>query len=186
MLNKVVKSVSLACVAALAGCRAEDSFYSNLQRSDVYVQQYSDTQYDFLWVMDNSGSMAPHRQFVKDNIQTFLNILNSRKAVDFQMAVTTTDMFTDAGRLIPGTGGVEVVKSATSADPSAEFASIIDGVTDNPFTSFWEQGLEGAYQAILNHKSDFSRTGVPLIIILVTDEDDYDAAVEYAPEAAVA
>ncbi len=163
----------LALFFGLTGCRVDDSFFSNIQRSDVYVQQYSETRYDFLWVMDNSGSMATHRQFVKDNMQTFLNILNSRKAVDFQMAVTTTDMFTDAGRLIPAAGGLKVVKSATSADPSADFAAIVDAVVDTPLTSFWEQGLEGAYQAILNHKSEFSREGVPLIIIIVSDEDDY-------------
>lgn len=175
MLNTTFKKQvsAIALILGLTGCRVDDVFYSNIQRSDVYVQQYSDTKYDFLWVLDNSASMAPHRQFVKDNMQTFLNIMNSRKAVDFQMAVTTTDMFTDAGRLIPSAGGLKVVKSATSADPSAEFAAIIDGISDNPMTSFWEQGLESAYQAILNHQPEFSREGVPLIVILVTDEDDY-------------
>jgi hypothetical protein len=162
----------LMAALALSGCRADDTFYSNLLKTDVFVQQYSDSRFDFLWVMDNSGSMAPHRQFVKDNIQTFLNILNSRKAVDFQMAVTTTDMFSDGGRLIQSGSGVRVVKSATSSNPSAEFGAIIDAVVDSP-TSFWEQGLESAYQAIANSKAQFSRTGVPLILIFVTDENDY-------------
>jgi hypothetical protein len=172
MNKKLVISGVLISVLSLAGCKTEEVFYSNLQKTDVFVQQYSDSRFDFLWVMDNSGSMAPNRQFVKDNIQTFLNILNSRKALDFQMAVTTTDMFSDAGRLIPSTAGIKVVKSITSSNPSGEFGAIIDAVADSP-TSFWEQGLESAYQAIANYRTQFSRTGVPLVLIFVTDEDDY-------------
>lgn len=172
MNKKLVLSSVLISVLSLTGCKTEEVFYSNLQKTDIFVQQYSDSRFDFLWVMDNSGSMAPNRQFVKDNIQTFLNILNSRKALDFQMAVTTTDMFSDAGRLIPSSTGVSVVKSATSSNASGEFGAIIDAVADSP-TSFWEQGLESAYQAIANYRTQFSRTGVPLVIIFVTDEEDY-------------
>ena len=157
---------------ALVGCREDAIFYSNLTRSDVYIQQYSDTKYDFLWVLDNSASMLSRRQFVRDNIQNFLNILNSRKAVDFQMAVTTTDMFAQAGDLITAPGGLRVVKS-TSTNVSADFASLVNAVVDTPLTSFLEQGLESAYQAIQLHGSEFSRSGVPLIIIFVSDEDDY-------------
>lgn len=169
---KTAAALSLS-VLLLGGCLQNDNFYSNLLRSDVYTQQYTDTKYDFLWVLDSSDSMAPRRQFVKDNMQTFLNILGSRKAIDFQMAVTTTDMFRDAGNLITTSGALRVVKSATSANPAADFAAIVDSIVEDPDTSFWEQGLEAAYQAILNHKSLFMRNGVPLIIIFVTDEDDY-------------
>ncbi len=163
---------ALVSLLVLTGCKTSETFYSTLLRSDVYVQEYDDTKFDFLWVVDNSGSMLSRRQFVRDNMQSFIQILNSRKAVDFQMAVTTTDMFSHAGALVEGAGGVKVVKSASSANASADFASIIDAVVDSP-TSFWEQGLEASYQAVLNHKSEFSRPGVPLIVIYVTDEDDF-------------
>ncbi|MBY0369113.1 hypothetical protein K2X33_00405 [bacterium] len=173
-MNKTFTAI-LAILALLSGCAQSDSFFVANYRSDVFVQEYDDTKFDFLWVLDNSGSMSVRREFVKDNMQGFLNILNSRKAVDFQMAVTTTDMFSNSGALIQSTGGLSVVKSATSSDPVADFASIVDAVADSP-TSFWEQGLESAYQAISQHYSEFSRPGVPLIIIVVTDEDDYSCA----------
>ena len=167
------KGLSLvAALISVAACDFEDGFYSNLLRSDVFVQLYDDSKYDILWVFDNSGSMTTRRQFVVDNMQNFLTILNSRKAVDFQMAVTTTDMFSNSGALIAAASGMKVVKSATSTNPVADFASIVANVTDSP-TSFWEQGLESAYQAVKNHKSEFSRNGVPLIVITLTDEDDY-------------
>ncbi len=176
MKTNIAKQVVVVGLMLLAaGCKEDATFYSNLLRSDVYVQQYSDSKYDFLWVLDNSASMVNRRQFVRDNLQTFLNTLNSRKAVDYQMAVTTTDMMTFAGDLVTAPGGLRVVKSATSSDVVADFASLVNAVVDSP-TSFWEQGLESAYQAIKLHGSEFSRTGVPLIVIFVTDENDYSCS----------
>ncbi len=173
-MNKKFSVSATLCglLLLLPACRTEDTFYVNLLRGDRFVQIYDDTRYDFLWVLDNSGSMSARRQFVKDNMQTFLNIMNSRKAVDFQMAVTTTDMFSHSGMLVQSAGGLSVVKSVSSVNPVADFAGIVDAVADSP-TSFWEQGLESAYSALQAHRSEFARPGVPLIIVFVTDEDDY-------------
>lgn len=156
----------------LTHCRESQLFYKNVLRSDVFNQQYESRNYDFLWAMDNSGSMATRRAYVRDNMQRFINILNSRKAVNYQMAVTTLDMFTNAGNLVAGPSGQQVVKSATSVNPVSDMAAIINNVTDSP-TSFWEQGLESAYQAIYQHKSQFSRNGIPLTVIFLTDAQDY-------------
>lgn len=172
------KTLARFCVVtALAmlftvGCRQTDSFYSNVLRSDVFYQVYEEHKFDFLWVIDNSGSMAPRRQVVRDNLQQFVNILGNKKAVDYQMAIVTTDMFSQSGDLVANASGLRVVKSETSKDPIADFASIINNVVDTP-TSFWEQGLESAYQALYKHKDEFSRPGVPLIMIIMSDEDDY-------------
>jgi len=162
----------VSLVLGLTQCRQEDSFYANVLRSDVFFQAYDDHKYDFLWVFDNSGSMRPRRDFVKDHMQTFMNILNSRKAIDFQMAAVTTDFFTEGGDLVSSPTGLRVVKSAESTDPVADMASIINNIVDSP-TSFWEQGLESAYQAVFQHKAEFSREGVPLVIIFLTDEEDF-------------
>jgi hypothetical protein len=172
-IRKFFLGITVAALV-LGGCKSDDTFYSNVLRSDVFYQLYSDTSFDFLWVMDNSGSMRPHRDFVRDNMQTFVNILTSRKAVDYQMAVVDTDMFSHNGALVSG-GGKTVVKSKESANPIADFAAIMNAVSDSP-TSFWEQGLESAYQAIYQHKSEFSRNGVPLVVVFLTDEQDYSCA----------
>lgn len=159
-------------VLITVSCRDSEKFYSNVLRSDVRVQEYEDRRYDFLWVFDNSGSMQSRRDFVRDNLQTFLSTLNSRKAIDYQMAAVTTDMFTHEGNLVESATGTSVVKSATTANPVAAFAGVINAITDSP-TSFWEQGLEASYQAIFKHGSEFSRPGVPLMIVYLTDEEDY-------------
>lgn len=167
-----ITGLMIVVTLGISRCKTGESFYTNVLRSDVFVQQYESRKYDFLWLMDNSGSMASRRAYVRDNLQRFVNVLNSRKAVDYQMAVTTLDMFTTAGNLITNTSGLDVVKSASSANPVADMASVINNIQDTP-TSFWEQGLESAYQAIYNHKARFARTGVPLAVIFLTDAQDY-------------
>lgn len=168
---------SLSLCLVIVGCGQYDNFYANVLRSDVFYQAYDDHKYDFLWVFDNSGSMKERRDFVKDNMQQFLNILNSRKAIDFQMAVVTTDFFTEGGKLIASTSGQEVVKSVESTDPVADVATIINQIKASK-KSFWEQGLESAYQAVFLHGWKFSRPGVPLVIIFLTDEDDWSCKEE--------
>src|SRR4051812_19651910 len=104
MKNTIRLSVAafLLVLLGVGGCKTDDMFYSNVLRSDVFYQLYSDSSFDFLWVMDNSGSMKSHRDFVRDNLQNFVNIMTSRKAVDYQMAVTDTDMFSHNGALVAG------------------------------------------------------------------------------------
>lgn len=162
----------LFITVVLISCSEQTKFYSNVLRSDVFYQLYDEQSLDFLWVFDNSGSMKPRRDFVKDNMQTFINILTSRKAIDFQMAVTNTDMFSYGGDLVKSQSGLEVVKSSSSLNPAADFASIVNNIEDTP-TSFWEQGLESTYQALYKHGKKFTRDGVPLVIIILTDEEDY-------------
>lgn len=163
------------------GCKESPTFYSNNFRADVHVQLYDEHQYDFLWCLDSSGSMLPRRQYVRDNIQNFINIMNTRKAVDYQMAVVTTDFFRDAGALIQTPSGVSVVKS-TDVNPAGEFQMIVDNVSGSK-TAFWEQCLESVYQAVNQHRADFSRTGVQLNVIVVSDEDDWSCKSNcYGPE----
>lgn len=167
------KTLAFILVALmLANCRETTKFYANTLRSDVFVQTYEENRYDFLWVFDNSGSMKERRDFVKDNLQGFLNVLNSRKAIDYQMAITTTDMFTDQGKLITNPAGTVKVIKSSSSNPVADFASVINNVQDSA-TSFWEQGLESSYQAVYQHGSEFMREGVPLVIVYLTDSEDW-------------
>jgi len=172
MKRKTIKILVLLLLAILlTQCRSEDRFYSNVLRSDVFVQLFDDTKYDFLWVFDNSVSMKTKRDYVKDNMNSFLQTLQSRKAIDYQMAVVTTDYFSHAGALVSSPSGIKVV-SSLSADPVGDFAAVVNNV-QNSGTSFWEQGLESAYEAIYSQGNEFIREGVPLIIIFLTDEDDY-------------
>lgn len=165
----IISSVVIALF--FTGCGEKMGFYQNVLRSNIFKQDYSTEKYDFLWVMDNSASMKERRDFVRDNIEGFLNTLSSRKAIDYQMAVVTTDYFTDQGALVAAPDGTDVVKS-TALNPIADFAGIINNIQDSG-TSFWEQGLESSYQAVYKHGKKFMRDGVPLIVIYITDENDW-------------
>ena len=172
MKNSIVILITGLIVGlAVAACQQRDSFYVNVQRSDVFFQAYDDHKYDFLWVFDNSASMVGRRDFVKQNMQRFADILNSRKAIDYQMAIVTTDYFNDEGALVTGSGGRQVV---TSVSPTAiaDFQDLISHISDSA-TSFWEQGLLSAKQGLYLHAAEFSRPGVPLVVIFLTDEEDY-------------
>lgn len=172
----------LSLLLANTHCNSGNRLYSNVLRSDVFVQTYAENKYDFLFVFDTSGSFKPRRDYVKNNMSQFLGILNSRKAVDYQIAITTVDMFgginpplADShgvrGNLVASDSGLKVVKS-TSANPAADFDAIMANIVESN-TSFWEQGLEAAYQTVLKHGSEFSRPGVPLVIIFMSDSDDW-------------
>ncbi len=165
--------IGVTLLVGASACKENEKFYANVQKSDVFVQKYDTDKYDFLWVMDNSPTMGPKRAYVRDNIAGFLEILNSRKAIDFNMAFTDTDMFNTEGHLIESPTGQRVVSSTTSSNIPGEIAAIINSYNQSSVTSFWEQGLESAFQAVAQHGTEFSRKKVPLAVIFLTDGPDY-------------
>lgn len=167
----LVRTLILIAALGLSGCKETSRFYTNAFRADIHVQLYDEHQYDFLWCLDSSNSMASRRAFIRDNIQRFIGIMSTRKAVDYQMSVVTTDVFQDGGALIASPVGKTVVKSS-DIDPLGDFASIIENIKGSK-SDFWEQCLESVYQAIYQHRDDFSRKGVPLVVVIVSDEDDW-------------
>jgi len=170
--------LNLCAFVLLSGvdqCPGSDAFYSTgLRKVDVFYQTESPIGYDFLWVLDNSGSMADDIEHVKSHISMFLNVLTSRRAVDYQMVVTTTDVITNNGNLISSSSGANI-----ATDP-ATFQAIVDNVVDTASSS-WEQGLEAAYLASYNHGELFMRPGRSLVIIIITDEEDYSCDEEFDP-----
>jgi len=159
-------------ILVTAGCKEGAQFYTNSLRSQIFIQPNTNSQYDFLWVLDNSGSMKPRRDYIRNNLNSFLEVLNSRKAINYQMAVVTTDAFQDLGSLVAAPSGLQVVKSEKSSNPASDFSEIVNAISDSN-TSFWEQGLENSYQSVLKHADKFSRRGVPLMIVYLTDEEDF-------------
>jgi len=184
-MNQIYKSVlGLILLFGVSFCRQQEPFYINVLRSDVFHQLYGEHKYDFLWVFDNSPSMKPKRDYVRDNLNRFIKILNTRKAVDFQMSMTTTDYFDQTKdpadpfkffvtppSLVKNANGLEVVLSS-SPNSVGDFASLLDEVKGS-ITGFWEMGLEASMQAINVNGEKFMRNGVPLVVIYVSDEEDY-------------
>jgi hypothetical protein len=170
LATKIIASI--IALVTVSGCKEAATFYTNSLRSQSFVQPSNGSRYDFLWVLDNSGSMKPRRDYLRDRLNGFLSILNSRKVIDYQFAVVTTDAFKDQGALVKSNAGIEVVKSKSSLTPSKDFSEMVDSITDSQF-SFWEQGLENSFLAITKNGNQFMRNGVPLVVVYLTDEDDF-------------
>lgn len=131
-------------------------------------------QYNFLWVIDNNSSMGSQTKLMADNFATFTSQLSAKHPIRYKMAVTTTDYFTTQGALVAAPSGKTVVDSQ-SANPGADFAAIVGAVADDS-TSFWHQGLESSLQAVQKNGADFVQDGIPLVIVYVTNDEDYSCA----------
>src|SRR5437879_5070424 len=60
---------------------------------------------DILWIIDDSNSMSPKQQRVKDNFVSFMNFLSAQQ-IDYHLGVVTTDTFDPkrSGRLVNTAG----------------------------------------------------------------------------------
>jgi hypothetical protein len=161
-------------------------------RVDTYAQQAA-SKIDVLWIIDNSGSMAPRQENLALNFQAFINEF-TKNQIDYRIAVTTTDIFKEAGRFI---GSPRILNPQTPSVINAFAANVRVGIAGSPY----EVGMEAARMSIDNQAAanlaqvaqckagctaskpacpdeceraerPFLRTDAYLYIIFVTDEDD--------------
>lgn len=166
-----MRKVLLLSAVLLAGC-PQDRLRRGLP-PEVWVDthdQQNASQVDVLWVVDNSGSMAPRQENLAKNFQSFIELF-SRGSIDFRIAITTTDIFKDAGKLL----GTPAVLSPTTPSLIATFEKNVKvGTQGSPY----EAGLEAARLAIerqaaaIAPKLDFLRPEAYLYLIFVSDEED--------------
>ncbi|MHB8874822.1 MAG: vWA domain-containing protein [Myxococcaceae bacterium] len=108
-------------------------------RIDAYDQQ-SASKIDVLWVIDDSGSMAPHQENLAKNFQAFIDLF-TKGAVDYRLAVTTTDIFKVQGQF---KGSPRVLSPSTPSVATAFAANVRVGTGGSPY----EAGLEAAQMAL--------------------------------------
>ncbi|MBI3182797.1 MAG: VWA domain-containing protein [Myxococcales bacterium] len=106
---------------------------------DTYDQQAA-SKVDVLWVVDNSGSMAPRQENLAKNFQSFIELF-SKGSIDFRIAITTTDVFKDQGQF---KGTPRILSSTTPNLANAFSANIKVGITGSPY----EAGLQAAQMAL--------------------------------------
>lgn len=104
-------------------------------RVDAYTQQAA-SKIDVLWIVDNSGSMAPRQENLARNFGSFISEF-TKNSVDYRIAVTTTDIFREAGRFV----GTPKIITPTTPNAATAFANNIKvGTNGSPY----EVGLEAA------------------------------------------
>lgn len=109
------------------------------ERVDTY-DQIGASSIDVLWVIDNSGSMAPRQENLAKNIASFIDVF-SKTSIDYRLAITTTDIFKEKGAFV----GNPLIISPKTPSPSQAFAANAHvGTNGSPY----EAGLEAANMAL--------------------------------------
>ena len=108
-------------------------------RVDTYNQQ-SASKIDVLWVIDDSGSMAPRQENLAKNFQSFIEVF-SKGSIDFRIAITTTDIFKVRGAF---KGSPRILTPTTPQLATAFSNNVKVGVLGSPY----EAGLQAATMAL--------------------------------------
>lgn len=118
---------------------------------------------DVLFVVDNSESMLDEQKKLAGNFASFIQSATDL-AIDYRIAVTTTDMDHDKGALH---GAHPVVTPATWTEFMANVIVGTDG-------SLHEQGIEAAHSSLTRDAGfkPWLRDDAKLVIIFVSDEVD--------------
>lgn len=159
--------VLAASVLCLWGC--EDPGLRRVPGAGLQVDTFQQTaagKIDVLWVVDNSPTMARQRENVARNIERFFASVGP--STDFHVAITTTDVRNDNGRLV----GDPPLITASTPDPLAAFARNVQVGTQG---AALEQGLEAARRTFELHNRNFIREDAHLFLVFVSDEDDQSA-----------
>jgi hypothetical protein len=135
----------VASVGALSACTGDKLTHvpGPATRTDVFAQATA-SKIDLLWVIDNSGSMADKQQKLANSFQRFIDEF-TRGAVDYRIAVTTTDVLSSAPGAQGSFFGNPPVITAQDADPLSEFQANVKVGTAG---SGNEEGLAGAHLAL--------------------------------------
>lgn len=128
---------------------------------------------DVLWVLDNSCSMSGHITDLENEFDSFIASFTTL-GLDYQLAVTTTDMDTDRGALL---GPVPVISPSLAAAAGTTVAQAFDdAVEPNSSGSADEQALMAAKTTLspggAAYEAGFIRPDANLAVIVVGDEDD--------------
>jgi len=193
MLRHFITTALLGAVLSACG---QDRLRATLPpdvRVDIYSQQGA-SKIDVLWVIDDSGSMAPRQENLARNFAAFVDEF-TKGSIDYRLAVTTTDIFKEQGHFV---GNPKVITPQTPNVLTAFANNARVGVLGSPY----EAGMEGGRLAIDNQKAanqakldackractpskpscpsdcdaqttyDFLRDDAYLYIVFVSDEED--------------
>lgn len=127
---------------------------------------------DILLVIDNSGSMADKQLNLS---MGFLSLMSyaTANAIDFQLAVTTSDMSVEGGRIL-GSAGVPKILTGTTPDLENKFKAKVNvGINGSAVEMVLAPALAAVTAPLVNSDNlGFVRPGASLAILSVSDADD--------------
>lgn len=170
-------SIDRAPVAARPG-----DFASSVPvQVDAFVQKQVQ-KVDILWIIDNSGSMAPKQQRVRQNFEAFMRKL-AESSVDYHIGVVTTDTMNplESGRLQKKNATLaQPWIDRTCQPPACDPVAVFGQISSVGIRGSWdEKGLLAATMALSppltspgGPNAGFVRDDAALFIILLSDEED--------------
>ena len=187
----------LLCAVACFTAACEKPRLINVLPPDVRIdtyQQQAASKIDVLWVVDNSGSMAPRQENLARNFSAFIEQF-TKNSIDYRIAVTTSDIFRERGALV---GNPKVISPMTPNAVQSFAANVRVGITGSPYEAVLEAGrlaieaqktanaeaLTACKNACASNKPacpsecetktvfPFLRDGAYLYLIFITDEED--------------
>lgn len=164
-----------------AGCGTKGTTYSMLSTGQSFKQAKVNAKIDMLWVVDNSGSMAPLQQNMTSNFNSFMSQFMT-KGYDFHLAVTGTDSylagaaFRNNGALAKFSDGVGSHTGVFNILPTT--MNLLNTFVINATLGVNGSGDERAFssfRAALNSplNSGFLRSDSFFALIVLSDEDDF-------------
>jgi hypothetical protein len=126
---------------------------------DTFIQGQSAV--DVLFAIDNTGSMEDDQPRIETSLTQFMGWLLDETPADFHVGVVTAAK--------PTLHGEPPFVTRDTPDVLEAFLDNADVGTHGPEP---EMGLEMAYQAVTEGNPGFRRPLAPLVVILLSDEDD--------------
>ncbi len=182
MRNQILGVLGLTG-ALLGGCTTSNPAFEEAQsvcsEGEFYVRQpfqLADPQkVDILFVVDNSPGSLVNQQMLAAAMPGFVTALEGVLGLDWRIAVTSTDLPRDQGRLLSGAAG--------QTGCPATRPTIVDGDATNPGLlarcnvllgeggDVITQGFQAARLAV-EGDNDFSRDDARLVVVFVSRRDD--------------
>jgi hypothetical protein len=187
----VLGAANLFILGHLTGCGSGKSSYSILPTGQSFTQSNSsfNNQLDILWVVDNSGSMAPIQANMTTNFQNFISNFET-KGYDYRMAVTSTDAYKankSFTQYSAANSGLSLfLDGAPGSAQSGTFIIIpttpnLDATfVTNATTGINGSGDERAFSSMMTTMANtanpaFLRTSSFFAVIIISDEDDFSS-----------
>lgn len=177
----VVLASAIPFVMMVAACGGQN--FSMVEGESNFGQQVTyNKEVDVLWVVDTSGSMAKHQDYLASQVSKFVDGLNAT-GLDYQIGVTTMDMSGSGqkGRLLAQAGTPTVLTKSTP-----NLLALLKGrIQAGQNGSATERGLEATLAALAMDASGmpnegFMRKDALLNVIFLTNENDKSStAVNY-------
>ena len=190
----ILISLVLAWVVLLGGCTAENPQFIDpatntpCKTGQLVIEPFNMAapfMVDILFVVDNSPGMGEIQEALSQAMPRFVQQLNSVQSLDYQLGITSTDIFHEnqKGSLQTGVDGQagcpgnrpRIINRNTQAGPMVAACNVVLGEEGDNF----ESGLEAVRYATHGPHAEagqandgFIRNDARFVVVVVSDEND--------------